>query len=391
MRLDRLSFTDYRNVTRLEMNMPPAGAVLIGDNAQGKSNILEAAYLLATMKAARAETDLQLIRRDTLDEVMPAARVVGEAQTQEGPLRLEITIMARPGRQGPVATKTVKMNGVARRLTAAVGRLTAVLFTSDDMDLVTGPPGLRRRLLDLTLTQVDSAYGAARQRFEKVLAQRNHLLRRIREGEARVDELPFWDESLGRDGTLIFQARAAAVRDLSRQATACHRSLAPGELLTAQYLPCLDGETAGLAEAEHDEVSRAYADALRRGLDRDIAAGMTLQGPHRDDVRLSLDGIPAAGYASRGQQRTLALALRLAEAQLLYERRGEPPVLLLDDILSEMDAARRGAVLSSVEGTNQMLITGTDWDRFPADFLPGASRLEVRDGSASMLGQGSGG
>ncbi len=384
MRLRHLQLTDYRNVERLDISLPDGLALFIGDNAQGKSNVLEAAYLLATMRAARAETDAQLIRREALTDVLPAARLVGEVETAAGVLKIEVTLLARPGAHGPVATKTVKVDGVPKRLSDAVGRLTAVLFSADDLEMITGSPSARRRYMDVTLMQMEPQYAAARSRFERVLAQRNHLLKRIREGAARPDELPFWDEQLVKDGALIFQRRAVAMAEIGVLAAEEHRSLASHEDLSAQYAPRLDAE-GDLAAASPEELAEAYARSLSRGLNRDIAAGMTLTGPHRDDVQFQLDHLPASAYASRAQQRTIALSLRLAEARLLLRRRGEAPVLLLDDVLSEMDSGRRNSVLAALRDMDQMLVTGTDWDRFPAELVSGAALFSVQAGSVRPL------
>ena len=385
MRLDRLEVSDYRNIQRLAVDLPGGLSVFIGDNAEGKSNLLEAVYLLATMRALRAENDAQLIRRDALDDVLPAARVVGHVSTAEGPVKLEMTIVSRPGAGGPIATKTVKVNGVARRLSDAVGRLTAVLFSAEDLEMITGTPSLRRRYIDTTLSQVDPKYAAARSRFERVITQRNHLLKRLREGAARPDELMFWDDELSRDGGLIFQRRAAALSRIAVLAAAAHADLAPGERLEVHYRPRLEPLPPGLESAGDEEAAEVYARALRATAGADTAAGMTLQGPHRDDIAFSLNGFGAGGFASRAQQRTIALSLRLAEVQFLRDRRGEAPVLLLDDVLSEMDAARRESVLAGLAQVDQMLVTGTDWDRFPADYLAGASRFQVRSGSVQPL------
>jgi DNA replication and repair protein RecF len=385
MRIRSLHLADYRNFGRLDVDLADGVSIFVGDNAQGKSNLLEAVYLLATMRGLRAETDAQLIRRESLDGVLPAARVVAEAETREGALKLEVTVVARPGPQGPIGTKTVKVNGVAKRISDAVGRLTAVLFTADDLELTTGSPSGRRRFLDIALAQIEPAYSAARSRFERVLLQRNHLLKRIREGEAKADELAFWDEELVKDGAFILQRRASALEELSAIASDIHSHLSHGDILGVHYQPRLDGEPLDLAVATAADAASAYASALRRSLGRDIPAGMTLQGPHRDDVLVNLNGLAAAGYASRAQLRTIALALRLAEARLLTARRGEPPVLLLDDILSEMDAGRRESVLASVADTEQILVTGTDWDRFTPEFRAGAALFDVGAGSLRPL------
>jgi DNA replication and repair protein RecF len=380
VRLNHLHISDYRNLASIDLDFPRDVGLVIGDNAQGKSNLLEAIYLLATMKSTRVEADAQLIRRDALTDVLPAARVVGEVSTANGPLKLEVTIVARPGAAGPIATKTVKVNGVARRLSDATGRMTAVLFTAEDLEMISGAPSLRRRYLDLTLSQIDPHYAAARSHFERVLTQRNSLLKRIREGVAQTNELEFWDEQLATDGAALFHVRSGAIDRIAVLARDAHADLAPGEALVIEYAPKLD-RAGDLAKMSEEDVREAYLRALSSSVGRDTGAGMTTQGPHRDDVTFTLDGFGAAGFASRAQQRTIALSLRLAETQLLRERRGESPVLLLDDILSEMDAARRQSVLSALGVGEQMLVTGTDWDRFPEEFVAGASLYEVESGS----------
>ncbi len=384
MRLNHLHVTDYRNLHAVDLDFPRDVSLIIGNNAHGKSNLLEAVYLLATMRSTRAEFDAQLIRRDAMDDVLPAARVVGEVSTADGPFKIEVTVVARPGKAGPIATKTVKLNGVSKRLSDATGRLVAVLFTAEDLDMVAGSPSLRRRYLDMTLMQVTSRYSAARSRFERVLTQRNSLLKRIREDAATADELEFWDEQLAADGAAILHSRAAAVSQMATLASEAHAGLAPGERLEVTYQPRLE-PAQELASMSEDEVKEAYARELKSGIGRDTAAGMTLQGPHRDDLALRLDDLPVAGFASRAQQRTVALSLRLAETRFLRDHRGEWPVLLLDDILSEMDAARRRSVLASLGQIEQMMVTGTDLDHFPEEFAAGASLIAVREGSARSL------
>jgi DNA replication and repair protein RecF len=236
----------------------------------------------------------------------------------------------------------------------------------------------------MTLMQVTSRYSTARSRFDRVLTQRNSLLKRIREGAATADELEFWDDQLATDGAVILHSRASAVTEMAEMATEVHAGLAPGERLEVEYLPRLEParELAALAE---DEVKELYARVLKSGVGRDTAAGMTLQGPHRDDLGLRLDDLAAAGFASRAQQRTIALSLRLAETRFLRDHRGESPVLLLDDVLSEMDAARRRSVLASLGQIEQMMVTGTELDRFPEEFAAEASLIAVRGGSTQPL------
>ena len=386
MRLRRLQLSDYRNFHRLDLSLGPGASLFVGANAQGKTNLLESVYLLATMKELRAETEAQVIRRQAAEDVIPAARVVGEAETAEGRLKLEVAVVGRDGSNGLIASKIAKVNGVPKRLSDAVGRLTAVLFTAADIDLISGTPSSRRRYIDITLSQVDRGYVSARSRLERVIAQRNHLLKRIREGLAGTNELAFWDGELARDGGYLFAIRADALSELAVLAAEGHAALAPSEELRLEYRPRLEGLAAeNLSDAAG--AAEAYAEALRRGISRDVAAGMTLQGPHRDDIVFTLDGIPASGFVSRAQQRTIALALRLAEARLLHSRRGEPPLLLLDDILSEMDADRARSVIDAVSGYDQLLVTSTDVGRFPQEFLDRAEVFSVAEGTVSPAGQ----
>ena len=385
MRLRRLQLFNYRNFERLDIELTSKVALFVGDNAQGKTNLLEAVYLLATLRAVRAETDMQLVGRGVLSDVLPAARVVAEAETLAGPLKIEVAIVARDAARGANATKTVKVNGTPKRLADAVGRLTAVLFSADDLLMIEGSPSLRRRYIDLTLMQVDQQYSSARSRFDRVLLQRNRLLKRVREGEAQAEELGFWSNELSKDGALIVQRRAAGLAEIGGLAADYHRALAEAEDLGVCYQPRIDSLLPDPAFASLDEIAECLATNLTRGLSRDIAAGMTLQGPHRDEILFALNDLPAAGYASRAQQRSIALSLRLAEAELLRRRRGEAPVLLLDDVLSEMDASRRHAVLAAIRDVDQLLITGADWDRFPPEFTSSASCLNVVDGAVQAV------
>jgi DNA replication and repair protein RecF len=385
MRLLHLHLSNYRNLRRVDLDVPTGTSVVVADNAQGKSNLFEAVYLLATMRAVRAETELQLVNRESLDDVMPTARVAAQVETSAGTIKLEVVLVARPATHGHVVSKSVRVNGVPKRLSDAVGRLAAVLFTAEDMEMISGPPSLRRRYMDMTLTQVDPLYGRARARFEKVLVQRNHLLKRIREGLAGADEAVFWDAELAKAGAYIFRARARSLDSIARLAAEAHRELAPGEELRLRYEPRVEEANTDVVSASLEEVTSTYARALGAGLSRDTAAGMTLLGPHRDDLVITLNELPASGYASRAQQRTITLSLRLAEARFLSRLKGEPPVLLLDDVLSEMDSSRRESVLAALSYVDQILISGTDKDRFPERVLGDAAFFVIEKGEVRPL------
>jgi DNA replication and repair protein RecF len=404
MRVRRFELSEYRNFPRLDLVFPRGPVVIVGGNAQGKSNLLEAVYLLSTMRSPRAGSDGELIRRQAVQPagVPPVARLVAEVEGSSGPLRLEMVIVARGGDLDslgarpagvPRANKVVRVNGVAKRLADAVGQLNAVLFTAHDMEVIDGPPSLRRRYLDITISQVDPGYLRALQRYAKVLLQRNHLLKRVQEGSARREELAFWSQELAREGSYIVRARALTVVSLGHEAVAAHAALTEGqEELALVYQPQLGGAVDGLQAASlgQAELAAAFAEVIGHWSEREIGAGVSLVGPHRDDLVLHLNGVPAATFASRAQERTIALALRLAEARYLLERRGESPVLLLDDVLSELDGRRRAAVLAAIADYEQVLVTGTEMDRFLGDFLEGAALYEVAAGSLEPMAGTSG-
>jgi DNA replication and repair protein RecF len=375
MYIERLSLREFRNYRRLDVAFPRGLLLFVGGNAQGKSNLLEAIYLLATTRSVRAGSEGELVNWEAAREPPAVARLVGTARRRDRSVQVEVAITSRPtnpdARGGPLgrlpASKRLRVNGVARRASDTVGQMTAVLFTTHDIDLVGGAPSVRRRYLDITLSQVDPAYLRALQRYGKVVLQRNALLRRIQEGAATFDQLSFWDEEMAREGGYIAGSRGRAVAALSPLARETHLALSSGEEnLSLAYQPQLsrawDGER--VAAASSDELASALLQALTSGRQRDAAAGVSLTGPHRDDLLFLLNGMPAAAFASRGQQRTAALALRLAEARYLLKRSGEYPVLLLDDVLSELDESRRRRIMAAASEFEQVLITSVDADRF---------------------------
>ncbi len=393
--LESLSVTHFRNYAAQELLLQRGAVLLLGENAQGKTNLLEAAFLLATGRSERAATDADFIAHDMRDEMQPVARIVGRGVRRSGAVSVELTIAGRIGAQGNLlASKRFKLNGVPKRASDVVGAILAVLFTTDDMELIKGAPSGRRRYLDVMLSQAEPRYLRALQRYTKVVTQRNALLKRLQEGDARPDELTYWDEQLAGDGASILHARAAAVAELAVAGAEAHMRLSgERERLELTYEPRFTGSGTSaasswpaerVATADAADIATALLDRLQATHQRDISAGATLTGPHRDDVAIVIGGEPAATFASRGQQRTAALALRLAEARLLAARSGEQPVLLLDDVLSELDESRRSSVLDALEA-DQMIITSTDADRFPASFTASAQLWRIAGGSAHRI------
>lgn len=390
MRLQQLHLAGFRNYRRLALNVPPGISVFHGDNGQGKSNLLEAVYLLATSRSFRTRMDRELLNWDQLAAPSPVGvftRVAALVERAGGAVRLDVVIAPAPeadrkdAANGPATRKQIMVNGVKRQPAELVGQLMVTLFTPGDVDLVLGPPELRRRYLDLTLSQTDRAYFRALSAYQRVLAQRNSLLRALREGHGRVEQLSFWNDELQRAAAYILDRRAGAIARLATLIAPSYADLSGDTAaLTIGYVSSLDEvepPKPGCSTAER------YGAALQRVRSREIAAGMSLLGPHRDDLTFQLTGRALASSGSRGQIRLATIALKLAEVALMRETTGELPVLLLDDVLSELDRRRRALLLASVDADQQVLITATDLEDFPPDFLTRARRYCVEAGAVN--------
>ena len=386
MLLRSLQLEHFRNYTHLEETFEPGLVLLEGANAQGKTNLLEAIYLLATTKSVRARTDTELIGWGDRDPLSPVgfARVVGRVERGHGQFTLDVVIREGAA-EGGGARKRFRLNGQDRRAGDVLGRVNAVFFSPSDVDVVDGSPSVRRRYLDVMLCQVDAAYVRTLNQYNRVILQRNALLRQVRERQQPASELSFWDQSLCEYGALLMAARAAAIADLARTAGEQHAALSGGlEALSLQYRP-------GLPEAGDFDLAGgapAALDALRAGLQavrgREIASGMSLVGPHRDDLLLAVDGMAAGAYGSRGQQRTATLALKLAELAYMRGHTGEGPILLLDDATSELDPRRRAAILAVAASGQQTFMTSADGVGLGA-LPPAAQRWEVQHGTLRRL------
>lgn len=341
--------------------MEPGVNVFLGANGQGKTNLLEAVAMLALSASPRARRELELV-----GPVAAASRI--EAEVETAGRRLELTIALNV--EGERARRTIEVDGARRRAVDLPGRFRVTLFWPDDLGLVKAGPDQRRRFLNQLLVQVEPGYARALSGLRRILEQRNSMLKRIAAGEAPGAELEVWDEELVRVGSEVVDARATAVRELAPEAARRHAEISGGERLEITYL----GPPEDMAAAVHNSI----AEDLRRGT--------TSVGPHRDDLRVLLDGQDARGYGSQGQQRTAVVSLKLAEAELVARRTGERPVLLLDDVLSELDLERRGALLRHVGGGGQVVITSVDVGPFPPELLAGATVWSVESGTVKPCG-----
>jgi DNA replication and repair protein RecF len=395
MIIRHLSLTNVRLYARLELDLPGGLSIIQGDNAQGKTSLLEAIYFLATSHSPHGAADRQLIRWGAEEDApYPYAILKADLQRRDGPHVLEIGLQRAEGNR---LRKEIRIDRASKRGIDLVGQLAIVLFLPGDVDLVPGAPLLRRDYLDDALSQVDAAYVNSLEQYNKALTQRNALLRQAQERKIDPDELEVWNEQMIPAGVNVALRRRAAVGQLTRLAMPIHRELSGNrEYLQMVYQPSFDPATPPAmtyqleldnsrppAGMDNAALQAAFRQALIDRQREEMARGMTLVGPHRDDMRFIANGIDLGEFGSRGQQRTAVLALKLAEVSWMRERIGDEPVLLLDEVLAELDPGRRQSLLTRIGQSHQTLVTTTDILRFDQDFIRQAALFTVNAGLVS--------
>ncbi len=370
MLLQELCLRHYRNYAALSASFSPTLNVVVGANAQGKTNLLEAIGLLATTKSLRGSRDQDLIAFDA-EFATDTGVVVRERRPD---VTLEVTI-------GRGQLKQVRIHSVRQqRLIDFIGQFNAVSFSSADIEVVRGEPSLRRRFLDLEISQIGPSYVHALAHYRRVLEQRNRLLKALRDGGQRGllgDSLAAWDEQLLEHGSHMVQRRRLFVRHLEELARPIHARLTEGEERLGLSYEC----SFPLPEGGVEEIRTAFAQALREHRTEELRRGISLVGPHRDDLLLEINGRDVRIYGSQGQQRTAALSTRLAEIEVIRELTEEPPVCLLDDVLSELDDLRRAQLFDVTVGTCQTFLTCTHTRSLPNAVLANARVYRVNGGT----------
>ncbi len=400
MHLTHLALTNFRNFSRLDLDVSSGTSLLVGDNAQGKTSLLEAVYYLATLTSFHASTDRQLINYLLPPTPAPFARIVADYQRAGRSHRLEIRLIqdTGDGNGGTRLRKEIYLDGVQIKTAQVVGQFNAVLFLPQMINVVDGSPEERRRYLNLALAQVVPGYAAALTEFNRALTQRNALLKQLGERGGELSQLEFWDDLLASTGAQLIQARSQAVVEIERLATQVHRQLTNGkELLRLSYRPSYDpaptppGQFTLALDVAVDrswltleQIQTGYKERLLRLRSEEVQRGVTTAGPHRDELRFLSNRIDLGDYGSRGQVRTLLLALKLAEVSWMKEKTQEWPVLLLDEVLAELDAQRRSDLLSRLAEAEQALLTTTDLDQFSPDFVHKAMLWHIHEGCVEV-------
>ncbi|HVN69564.1 MAG TPA: DNA replication/repair protein RecF [Candidatus Binatia bacterium] len=355
MLLKRITLTDFRNYSALDLE-PTAGLnVFVGANAQGKSNLLEGVAMLGTGKSFRTQRE-----GDTIRQGCERAHLHGRAALRAGDVELACTIE----RSSRGTHKSYTVNGAGVRYASYLGRMRIVTFVPADLQLASGTPSARRAFLNSALSQADSRYYYELARYRNAVQQKNAMLRGAVEPDAEL--LATYDGTLVEAGTQIMLARRRLIDELAASARRAHARFAGTERLEIEYQPNVVFET-----ASDEGIREAFEARLRHCAEAERARKTSIAGPHRDDVGLTLDGISLASYGSQGQQRTAVLALKVAEYAVMRDRSNEAPLLLLDDVLSELDEERAAAFLEEIGEYEQAFITTT---HLPVG-LPGGARL----------------
>ena len=384
---------NFRNYERMEININPGMLFIQGANGEGKSNLLEALYLLAITKSYRAKNDRELVR---LGSIAPYSftQISAIVQKNESQSDIKISLSSNQdevefGRSNSTKTsstiinhsdpkysvkKSVSINGIIQPISKLIGEVNAVIFSAQDLNIVYGSPIVRRRFIDILISQIDSKYLSSLQKYQQIISQRNHLLKDLRRSGSgsKSDRIEFWNEELVKTGSYIMACRSETIKKISRTSNQIHTDLtSEPESINLIYRPSiktnLDAPLNQLTEAVKKEIESNYQS--------DISQGFTAYGPHRDDLQIMIKNIDAGKYASRGQCRTIVLSMKLAEANYLMDYSKQEPILLLDDILSELDSTRRNKILKKATEYQQCFITSTDLD----------SKHQNTDGNLTLL------
>ncbi|VBB07476.1 recf protein signature 2 [Lucifera butyrica] len=348
MRVEKLVLRNFRNYVHLQLKLTQNINIFIGNNAQGKTNILEAIYLAAMGRSHRTNVDSEMIRWQEPDSMVD---ILFSRQNVEN--RLVFHFINNQN-------KEILLNEGKVKLRDVIGSFNAVLFSPEDLTLIKGMPAERRRFLDVEISQANPAYYRQLTHYTRILMQRNNLLKKIRENKAKADLLDPWDEQLSQGAAFIVRKRQEAVKKLTMLANLMHRRLtANRESLALAY------NQHGCEKPITTDLAVWYRQELVSQRGNDIFRGSTGVGPHRDDLLLTVNGVNLRTYGSQGQQRTGVLALKLAELEFIKSETGEYPVLLLDDVMSELDAVRREQLLLFIRDKIQTFITATEEKYFP--------------------------
>lgn len=369
LHLKELSLINYRNYLKLELNFDSNLIIFSGKNAQGKTNILESIFLSCTGRSHRTSRDKELILWGQKESIVKSM-----VKKREGSSLIEIILSQKD-------KKIIKINSMeALRLGELMGHINSVLFSPEDLKLVKGSPTERRRFMDIEISQVKPQYFYNLQQYNRILSHRNNLLKNINDNSSLRKTLPAWDEQMAKIGAYIIMQRMAFTHEIGKIAKDIHRELTLDvENLYIKYDSSIDCDS-----FDRDKIEEAYFKTLEINYDEDIRRGRTEKGCHRDDLIISINDMDLRTFGSQGQQRTTVLSLKLSEIEMMYRETGEYPLLLLDDVMSELDKFRQGRLLSYFNKV-QTFMTMTEHSKMLNNINNDVEIYEVLEGKVSKV------
>ncbi len=392
MYLSHLTLSEFRNYRQLNITLGPGLFLFYGDNAQGKTNLLEAVSMLSTATSFHATSDREVVNWNAPDSI---TRLEATVVRREGDMHIELVVFdptppeAQQTKRTPrsmelpanTPRKRIKVNDLPRKTMDLIGQVKVVLFAPTDLHLVDGPPDERRRFLDRALCQVSPHYCQDLVKYRKIVMQRSALLKRIRDFQEDPRLLDFLDDQLTTLASHVTTERYKMIAVLNTEANTFQESISGGhEQLQIVYRPSFKvDESWNMAEAKQH-----YLEQLREIRRKEILQGVCLLGPHRDDLEFMVNNVNMLTYGSRGQQRTAALSTKLAELAYMHNLTGDEPILLLDDVFSELDHLRREYLLRQVLQHQQVLLTSTDLGGFPPEIVTQAHIYSVVNGEIRL-------
>lgn len=401
MRVCGVKLNNFRNYKELDLPIDSDISVFYGENAQGKTNILEAVYLCSCLRSHRTSKDTEMISHEG-DRFEVLIDYIEDSKDLEEPLSIEskpfvetISISyyeAVSGDSERIKNKRIiRHNGIVLpRTSELMGLFHAVIFAPEDLMMIKEGPANRRRFVDILISQIRASYFSELGLYNKILMQRNSLLKQIRDNHAEreYDLMAVWDGELAKSAAKIIATRMDFTRKIGEIAEKYHKEISSGkEEIYVKYKT-----VSGISNNESViEIEKKLIEKLKTMFNEDVERGSTLCGPHRDDLEISLDGEGIRPFASQGQQRTAVLSLKMAELEIIKMETGDTPVLLLDDVMSELDSKRRKMLLSSI-GNAQIILTCTDKSHIAEDFLKETPHRSIRyyhvkNGEVSAVGK----
>jgi len=408
MELNHLALTNFRNFSRLDIDVPGGLVLLVGGNAQGKTSLLEAIFYMATFVSFQTASDRQLINFLVNKEPLTVARIAADIRyrsvsTPSGMSdrmhHMEVKIIQGMNNSNGVSRlrKEILFDGVKKKMSAALGSFNAVLFLPQMLRVVEGSPEERRRYLNMAMSQAIPNFVKLLIEYRRIVTQRNALLKQIGDRGDDRGQLSYWDEKLASTGAKLIHDRIRTIQELERIAANIHRDLSGNqEVLRLSYQPAFDpleedkfqhslsiDTSVDRSGISLDEIRNGFMRALSKIRAEEISRGATTIGPHRDELCFLCNGIDLRLYGSRGQARTAVLAMKLAEVDWIRSKTGQWPVLLLDEVLAELDPVRRADLLTRVLDSEQALLTTTDLDMFSPSFVKQVQVWHIQGGQLS--------